>query len=214
MKLVIIGTLLCIGFVILALQVILNNIPLIRWDSYAFAIINNPHNTSINEIMVGLSKYGREGVWIVATALLFVFGRRDGRRTAALLTIAFLILIPTGYALKEIVNRPRPMPSSYENLLIKEENDSSFPSGHALIVSAGATIVLARFNRGIQIIPSLILVAEALLVIYSRVYVGNHYPLDVIGGTLLGIGVSFFVISSDRFIEPLCARIDSVLRLR
>ncbi len=212
MKYYVASWLLFLGFAILAALIMSNNSLLTKWDYSVFGIINTPHNKIMNKIMVDLTKYGREAVWIVTTALLFVFGKKDGRRTAVLLTIAFIILIPLGTLLKDEINRARPMPLSYDNLLIKEETDPSFPSGHAVIVSAGAFIMLARFNQGKQIIISLALVIEALLVIYSRIYVGNHYPLDVIAGVLLGTGVSALVIGSEKYIAPIISRFDSIGR--
>lgn len=212
MKYYIASWLLFIGFAILASLVITNNGQITKWDTASFQLINNPHSKIINGIMIGFTKFGREAVWIAATVLLFVFGKREGRRTAVLLTIAFLILIPLGTFLKDEINRPRPMPLTYDNLLIREETDASFPSGHAVIVSAGAFIMLSRFNQGKRIIISLVLAAEALLVIYSRIYVGNHYPLDVIGGILLGTGVGSMVVGSSEFLTPIFSSIDSIGR--
>ncbi|MGI0102068.1 MAG: phosphatase PAP2 family protein [Nitrosotalea sp.] len=212
MKYYIAGAILFAGFAILASLIIHDNPQITKWDYSAFLVINSPHGKIINQIMISLTKYGREVVWIATTALLFIFGGKEGRKTAALLVIAFIILIPIGIVLKDEINRPRPMPSTYDNLLVKEETDSSFPSGHSIIVSAGAFIMLARFNQRKQIIVSLILVAEAFLVIYSRIYVGNHYPLDVIGGILVGTGVSAIVVGSSRYLNPIFSRLDSIRR--
>ncbi|MDE1726230.1 MAG: phosphatase PAP2 family protein [Thaumarchaeota archaeon] len=212
MKYYIAGMLLFAGFAILALLITYNDFQITKWDYTAFTVINIPHDKIVNQIMIDFTKYGREVVWIATTALLFVFGGKEGRRTAVLLVIAFIILIPLGTALKDEINRPRPIPLTSDNLLVKGDSDPSFPSGHALIVSAGAFIVLARFNQRKKIITSLILVTEALLVIYSRIYVGNHYPLDVVGGILVGTGVSAIIVGASKYLNPMFSRLDLIRR--
>src|SRR5579872_3778705 len=169
MKYYIAGIVLFAIFAVLALLIGQDN-SLTRLDHSAFASINNPQGKIINEIMISLTKYGREVVWIATTALVFIFGGKEGRRTSILLVIAFIILMPLGTILKDEIDRPRPSPATPDNLLVKADNDPSFPSGHAVIVSAGAFIMLARFNQKKQIIASLILLVEAFLVIYSRIY--------------------------------------------
>ena len=209
MKYYIAGIVLFAIFAVLALLIGQDNY-LTRLDHSAFASINNPQGKIINEIMISLTKYGREAVWIATTALVFIFGGKEGRRASILLVIAFIILIPLGTILKDEIDRPRPSPATPDNLLVKADGDPSFPSGHAVIVSAGAFIMLARFNQKKQIIASLILLVEAFLVIYSRIYVGNHYPLDVVGGILVGTGVSSIVIGFSKYLNPIFFRLDSI----
>ena len=212
MKYVIASAILLAGFAVLALLIVQNNVPISEWDRAAFGAVNNPTGKTLDKIMVDLSKYGREAVWIGVTALLFVFGKKDGRKAAVLLTVAFLILIPLGTILKTEIDRPRPVPLSGDHVLLPNETDPSFPSGHAVIVSAGAIILLLRFNRGKQIVASIILAIEAALVSYSRVYVGVHYPLDVFAGILLGTGIACAVVASSKYMGPIFSRIDSMKR--
>jgi membrane-associated phospholipid phosphatase len=206
MKYVILAAILLASFAALSF-LISNNEEITKWDASTFHTINTSHGKTLNTIMVDLTKYGREIVWISVIVLLDVLGKKDGQKAAILLTIAFLILIPLGTVLKNEIDRPRP---STENLLDNNDHDSSFPSGHAIIVSAGATILLFRFHSGRQIIFSIILGIEALLVSYSRIYVGAHYPLDVVGGILLGTGIACAVIVSSKYLGPIFSYIDNM----
>ena len=97
--------------------------------------------------------------------------------------------------------RPRPLIPK-EDIILTADAEYAFPSGHVLIVSANAAVALAlfRFTRKQRII-SMLLPFEATIVCVSRIYVGAHYPLDVIGGVLLGVGIAFILIGSEKKID-------------
>jgi undecaprenyl-diphosphatase len=69
--------------------------------------------------------------------------------------------------------------------LVHAPTDASFPSGHAATSFAAATVLSFAWPRWA---PAFFLLALAIG--FSRVYVGVHYPLDIVGGALLGIGVA------------------------
>jgi undecaprenyl-diphosphatase len=93
-------------------------------------------------------------------------------------------------------------------LLIAPDSDYLFPSGPAVIASSGAAVLLVLFRGSYKkLAVSIGLAVETALVCFSRVYVGDHYPLDIAGGILLGVGVAFIFISItkriDQFLQPL-----------
>lgn len=189
-----------------------NNSPIGKADSSAFLNINNSHYQALNKVMIWFTNYGREIFWPVAIILLFVFGGWTGKKTAVIIAISMLVLVPLGELAKDIVARPRPViPAS--DFLISADKEYAFPSGHAIIVSAGAAGALMVF-RGTprRDAVSAILVIEAALVCISRVYVGGHYPLDVIGGILLGVGVSLIFVGVQKQIESLMKPIMNIVK--
>jgi membrane-associated phospholipid phosphatase len=178
--------------------------PIVRADSISFMEVNNSHSKVLNQLMVLLTNYGREVFWPVAIILLFVFGGWTGKKTAIVIAISMIILIPIGVIAKDAVARPRPVIPKSDFLIAEADSEFAFPSGHALIVSAGATVALLLFNKTPRkLVVSIGLTIEAALVCVSRVYVGGHYPLDIVGGILLGVGVALIFVGIDKSIEAL-----------
>lgn len=91
--------------------------------------------------------------------------------------------------LKIMVNRPRPY-VTYPGLIIpdKIDNESSFPSGHTSFAFATATSVFLHYPKWYVGIP---LLAWSTSVGYSRMYLGQHYPSDVLAGALVGAGSAY-----------------------
>ena len=75
--------------------------------------------------------------------------------------------------------------------LVKVQNDLSFPSGHTLIAFAGTLIYLRMIPKKISV-P---LVLFAIVISLSRLYVGVHYPTDVIAGFLIAAVISQIIWS-------------------
>jgi undecaprenyl-diphosphatase len=104
----------------------------------------------------------------------------------ALAVIAIALADWSSMGLKSLINRPRP-PLRYPEpkTLVPLPHDASFPSGHAATSFAAATMLSFAFPR---LAPLLYVLAAA--VAFSRVYVGVHYPLDVVGGAALGVVIA------------------------
>jgi undecaprenyl-diphosphatase len=113
------------------------------------------------------------------------------RAAVAILLVGFCDLV--GHRIiKEIFDRPRPSHSNYFidgvhvlfpqcNFLLGQKSSLSFPSNHALTISALATIwALWRPKAAVWLIP------VGLFLIFTRVYVGVHYPFDLFFGIVFG----------------------------
>jgi undecaprenyl-diphosphatase len=167
---------------------------IIQIDISLFYILNNKAtNTVFDFLMPILTNLDYWKIPLaVMVVLLAIFGKRKGR-----IAVVFLVL---GVALsdqicntlvKPLVGRIRPC-NVLENvrLLVNCTKSLSFPSSHATNIFTG-TLILSYIYRRLQI-PLMII---AILVAYSRIYVGVHYPLDVLIGSLLGILCALITIS-------------------
>ena len=147
------------------------------------------HRTGwLNPFFEGLSYAGRLGlVWVAIALVLCALYRRWGLLGLTIIAVALADWSAMG--LKALVDRPRP-PLRYAEPepLVRTPHDGSFPSGHAATSFAAATILSFAFPR---LAPFLFVLAA--LIAWSRVYVGVHYPLDIIGGAILGILVALAV---------------------
>lgn len=164
-------------------------------------------------ILVAASLYGREYFWIPVVAVMLLLGNRRTKLLAVELAAAFVVGIAAGEALKFLLFRTRPY-FALAGIVgrVPIDADSSFPSGHALVVSIGASFVLARFSR--RWLSSLLTV-EAVVVCFSRVYVGAHYPSDVVAGAALGAFIAFLsILVIERHLSRVADRlVDLLVRL-
>ena len=177
------------------------NQDVIEFDEAMSSFIYNSHSNLIDHFMIMLSTYGREIVWAAVIVFMSIFTGWKGKKIALIIVISFLIIMPLNTLFKYFFERPRPS-IEVQELGILPKNDFAYPSGHASIVSGGAVILLILFRKEKELLFSLILAAEAALVCISRIYVGDHSLFDVVGGILLGVGISLLSILFSGYLDP------------
>jgi undecaprenyl-diphosphatase len=143
----------------------------------------------LNPVFEGLSYIGSFGlVWLAVALVCALLWRRPVVFLSVLAAVVAADL--TALGLRRLVDRPRPfLRYPLPEPLGHVPGDPSFPSGHTAIAFAAAT-VLTYFRP--RLASAFFLLAVAIG--FSRVYVGVHYPLDVLGGAVLGLGLGALVI--------------------
>jgi undecaprenyl-diphosphatase len=164
---------------------------LLAFDAFLLAWVQAlPHPQWLNVLMVLVTTAGLRGsVWLALGVLLAV-QRRDGRDGLWRLALALAMTgIVVDIIIKPTVARERPAArAAVVEQVFDRPTTFSFPSGHAAEGAAGA-FALSRFWPG----AALPLWALAAVIAISRVYLGVHYPLDIIAGFAIGLACAVFV---------------------
>jgi len=109
---------------------------------------------------------------------------RKGWQTG--ITITGSMLVST--LLKYTINRTRPYKKYPEIENLSKDFTPSFPSGHTTSAFSTATTLSLMYPKWYVIVPAF---TWASAVGYSRMHLGMHYPLDIIGGIIVGVGTSY-----------------------
>jgi undecaprenyl-diphosphatase len=154
-------------------------------DATLFIQINHlPHPRLLDGLISRFSWFMTGGhAWILVLALNALSDRRRAINAGlAVLPALYLATYTVEIPIKRYFRRRRPFISIVRAIVVGRKPGSySFPSGHSAAAFAGATLLQACYPRG-----RWLFFAIALLVAFSRVYLGAHYPGDVLSGGVAG----------------------------
>jgi undecaprenyl-diphosphatase len=177
-------------------------------DYIVFHAVNGLAGRSsiLDAAMIASAKY-LPIVFALALVALWLSWRARNQRGAFLAGVSALIGLGLGQLIGKALPRPRPYLSHTVNQLIPPSLDTSFPSDHAILGFAVAVMVW-RYNRR----AGAALFVLAMVMAIARIFVGAHYPADVLGGAVLGAGTSLVLAAlTDR--PPIVHLLDVVFRI-
>lgn len=166
-------------------------------DRAIFQAINHlPHFVLSDSIALTLSGFGTGGViWFLVAIWMFVREEhKDHWFFIPIISSGFVSWLLAEVIFKPFVARPRPANFMSTWLVIPDPISYSFPSSHATIAFAMA-YVLSQYEPKLR----WVLYSLATLIASSRVYLGVHYPSDVVAGAILGVAIGYGILAVKKF---------------
>ncbi|GAP13604.1 membrane-associated phospholipid phosphatase [Longilinea arvoryzae] len=153
-------------------------------DAWAFLAFNlwGPRPLWLDRMMLGFTQIGSGIAALTIGLVLFLTGNHLFSYKFLLGTLALWLVVEL---LKFLVHRSRPFIRLAQTRTIgNRANGRSFPSGHTSQAFFMATLIAQHFHMSVWVV--LLLYTTAFLVGITRMYVGAHYPRDVLAGAILG----------------------------
>lgn len=169
-------------------------------------IAENLRSPVLNHIMVFFTRLGDVGLIFIAWAVILLLFKRTRISGCSALAALGIGVLEVNLIIKPLVDRPRPYLVVEDlTVLLPSPDGFSFPSGHtnaAFAFAAALCLTLPREYRPMKWAA----VLAAILMGYSRLHVGVHFPSDVLGGVITGTMAAFI---GCRIVKAACGRIKS-----
>jgi membrane-associated phospholipid phosphatase len=169
-----------------------------RVDVWAFLFFNlrGPRPLWLDRTMLGFTQLGNGITALVIGLVLFLAGNRLLAYELILGTITLWIVVEL---VKAVVRRSRPFNLlTHARIVGSKASGRSFPSGHTSQAFFMAVLMAGNFHANAWVV--FLLYSVALLVGITRMYVGAHYPRDVLAGTILGSAWGFLGLLVDGYV--------------
>ena len=189
MKKVIKNSIFLILFLVTMIMLLLNKVSFL--DDYIYKIIYGLRNNIWDFIFINITKMGNTTIVLLVIIVVLL---KMNHKNQEILSFTAIITVLSNQIIKNIIKRPRP-----NHIRLIKQGGYSFPSGHAMISIAVYGFLLYYIqtnckNKKQKVLLSVLLTILILMIGCSRVYVGVHYPTDIIGGYCLSIYILKMVI--------------------
>lgn len=156
-------------------------------DIFILELVNlSYHNFVLDNLALLVSNLGIIYFWIVISIVIYLFGNEKGKVVAKRMIVILLLTTILTQLIKYLIMRPRPYTELSNLILLDLGTDYSFPSGHTSTSTAMAYLLSKEYKRWIfMLIP--------VVVAFSRLYIGVHYPSDILGGFLIGFLIAYIM---------------------
>jgi len=170
------------------------------WDRELFVYLNSKNADWLDPVMILLSTYAAWTVLCILVIILMIYkDRLQGKIASLFLVLGIGLNLLLNTLVKLLIMRPRPgnedLLKDIINQLEEVGRSYSFFSAHSSSSICLATFTTLYFKNKLY---GIAIFAWALAVAYSRIYVGKHYPLDVVVGILFGLLVGWLAYRAYR----------------
>ena len=170
---------------------------LLSIDRTCFIFINNSLSNPLFDFIMPLFDDTKYFIPIMLIPFIYaiVYDKNNRWKLVVLIPLVIILVDQSGLFIKKTILRPRPwagMTPDLVNLLIAQKGKNySFPSNHAANMSGLAMVFSAIYRKYKNLFWTI-----AGIVIFSRVYIGVHYPSDVIAGCFIGTLYGLLLVKS------------------
>ena len=179
-----------IGFIIVTIFVLTNNIE--TFDNTIYNFLINKRSSGLDFYFINITRLGNTLTIVIALMIMMFFLRNINRIIAVAATGSTATL---NVIIKHIIKRIRP-----DHIRLIKQGGYSFPSGHSMISIALYGFLIYMINKKIKNKPLKVILTILLTIIIlsiglSRIYVGVHYPSDVLAGYLFALAILLSTIT-------------------